>query len=54
MNYGITSKEFNELKREEPHLSVEDIDKQLEVFKSRYERKLITKKVYEDKMKELL
>jgi len=35
-------------------LSSEDIDKELEILKSRYDRKLITKKVYEEKMKELI
>jgi integrase len=43
--------ESKELKKE---LSSEDIDKKLEELKSRYERKLITKKVYEEKMKELI
>jgi hypothetical protein len=43
-----------EQKEVESKLSPEDIDKELEVLKSRYERKLITKKVYEEKMKELI
>jgi integrase len=43
--------ESKELKKE---LSSEEIDKKLEELKSRYERKLITKKVYEEKMKELI
>jgi hypothetical protein len=43
--------ESKEMKKE---LSSEDIDKKLEELKSRYERKLITKKVYEEKMKELI
>ena len=43
--------ESKEIKKE---LSSEDIDKKLEELKSRYERKLITKKVYEEKMKELI
>jgi hypothetical protein len=40
----------NEMK---PKLSPENIDKELEVLKFRYERKLITKKVDEEKIKEL-
>ena len=43
-----------EKKEVKSQLSSEDIDKQLEILKSRFERKLITKKVYEEKMKELL
>jgi integrase len=43
-----------EQKEVKSKLSPEDIDKELEVLKSRYERKLITKKVYEEKMKELI
>ncbi len=43
-----------EKKEVKPQLSSEDIDKQLEVLKSRFERKLITKKVYEEMMKQLL
>jgi hypothetical protein len=43
-----------EHKEVKPKLSSEDVDKELEVLKSRYERKLITKKVYEEKMKDLL
>jgi len=43
-----------EKKEVKPQLSPEDIDKELEVLKSRYDRKLITKKVYEERMKELL
>jgi integrase len=35
-------------------LSPEEVDKELELLKSRYDRKLITKKVYEEKMKELI
>ena len=35
-------------------LSPEEIDKKLEELKSRYDRKLITEKVYEEKMRELL
>ncbi len=35
-------------------LSPDEVDKELEILKSRYERKLITKKVYEEKMKELI
>lgn len=35
-------------------LSPEEVDKELELLKSRFDRKLITKKVYEEKMKELL
>ena len=35
-------------------LSPEEVDRELEILKSRYERKLITKKVYEEKMKELI
>ena len=49
---GIVNK--IEKKKVKPQLSSDDIDKQLEVLKSRYERKLITKKVYEEKIKELL
>ena len=37
-----------------PQLSSDDIDKKLEELKSRYERKLITKNVYEEKMKDLI
>jgi len=43
-----------EKKEVKPQLSPEDIDKELEVLKSRYDRKLITKKVYEDKMRDLI
>jgi membrane protease subunit (stomatin/prohibitin family) len=39
---------------EKTNLSTEDIDRELELLKSRYERKLITKKIYEEKQKELL
>lgn len=49
---GIVNK--IEKKKVKPQLSSDDIDKQLEVLKSRYERKLITKKVYEEKIKELI
>lgn len=42
-------------KKEVPiKLSSEDIDKELEILKSRYDRKLITKKIYEERMKELI
>jgi transcriptional regulator with XRE-family HTH domain len=35
-------------------LSAEEIDRKLEELRSRFERKLITEKVYEEKMRELL
>lgn len=35
-------------------LSSEEIDRKLEELKSRYERKLITEKIYEEKIRELI
>jgi transcriptional regulator with XRE-family HTH domain len=35
-------------------LSAEEIDRKLEELKSRYDRKLITEKIYEEKMRELI
>ena len=43
-----------EQKKQKLNKSPEEIDKELELLKSRFDRKLITRKVYEERIKELI
>jgi hypothetical protein len=43
-----------EVNQEKVEMTPKEVDKELKLLKSRYNRKLITKKVYEDRMRELL